>query len=296
MPSAKYSSLIGCNPRNDAPWGLARIGAQKQLPVGSLVTKLTYPFPYKTSPSGVDAYVIDTGINTQHVDFGGRARWGKTFGPYASQDGNGHGTHVAGTIAGKRWGVAKSASIYAVKVLSDQGSGWTSDVIAGIDWVVAQSKITRRPSVINLSLGGPTNAAMDQSVANAVIAGVHVVVAAGNNNVDAKDTSPARVPSVITVGATSITDARWQWNAFQGSNFGSSVDIFAPGEDITSAWIGSTTATNRITGTSMATPHVSGLVAYLLALEGQKTPSVMLTRIKQLAPDGILKGIPLGTR
>jgi cerevisin len=168
-------------------------------------------------------------------------------------------------------------------------------VIAGIDWAVAQSKVTNRPSVINLSLGGSTNLAMDQAVTKAVAANVHVVVAAGNDNVDAKNTSPARAPNVITVGATSITDMRWQWNSFQGSNFGPLVDIFAPGDLITSAWIGSNTAINRITGTSMATPHVSGLVAYLLAVEGKRAPAAMLARIKQLAPDGILKDIPLGT-
>lgn len=248
------------------------------------------------SPAGVDVYVIDTGINIKHVDFGGRAKWGKTFGPYKDQDGNGHGTHVAGTIAGKRFGVAKASTVYAVKVLSDEGPGSTSDVIAGVDWVVAQAKRTKRPTVINMSLGGGANDASDQAVTRAVAAGVHVVVAAGNDNEDANLHSPARAPNVITVGASNITDSRWVWGPTSGSNFGKAVDIFAPGQDITSTWIGSTTAINRITGTSMATPHVAGLIAYLLALEGRRTPANMLARVKKLAPDGILKGVPKDTR
>lgn len=169
-------------------------------------------------------------------------------------------------------------------------------MIAGVDWVVAQAKKNKRPTVINMSLGGGANDATDQAVTRAVAAGVYVVVAAGNDNKDAKNTSPARAPNVITVGAKSITDERWVWNPSQGSNFGKVVDIFAPGDEITSTWIGSTTAINRITGTSMATPHVAGLVAYLLAVEGRRTPANMLTHIKKLAPDGVLKGIPKDTR
>ncbi|KAF8606970.1 peptidase 1 [Ceratobasidium sp. AG-I] len=282
--------------QKDAPWGLARIASKKKLPAGSSFEKLNYHFDRRPSPAGVDVYVIDTGINIKHVDFGGRAKWGKTFGGYKDQDGNGHGTHVAGTIAGKRFGVAKAASVYAVKVLSDEGPGYSSDIIAGVDWVVAQAKKTKRPTVINMSLGGGVNEASDQAVTRAVAAGVHVIVAAGNSNEDAENHSPARAPNVITVGATSITDERWVWNPSQGSNFGKVVDIFAPGDEITSAWIGSTTAINRITGTSMATPHVAGLIAYLLAVEGRRTPANMLARVKKLAPDGILKGIPKDTR
>ncbi|KAH7337024.1 peptidase S8/S53 domain-containing protein [Rhizoctonia solani] len=279
----------------DAPWGLSRVSSKTKLPAGSSADRLNYNFERLPSPAGVDVYVLDTGVNIHHVDFDGRARWGKTFGPYKNQDGHGHGTHVAGTVAGKRWGVAKAASIVAVKVLSDEGPGKTSDIIAGVNWAVAEAKRKGRPSVINMSLGSSANEAMDRAVVKAVAAGVHVVVSAGNDNVDAANASPARVPTVITVGATSITDERWVWSNSSGSNFGKSVDIFAPGDEITSAAKTNTGVTVK-TGTSMAAPHVAGLIAYLLATEGRRTPANMLARIKHLAPDGVLKGIPSDTR
>ncbi|KAG8781990.1 subtilisin-like serine protease [Ceratobasidium sp. 428] len=283
--------------QTDAPWGISRISQKTRLPAGSSVNNVNCSFSRKSSPAGVDVYVIDTGINTAHVDFGGRARWGATFGQgYKNADGHGHGTHVAGTIAGKRYGVAKAASLIAVKTLDDNNSGWNSDLIAGINWAVEQALASRRPSVLSISILSGSSPAVDDAVTKAVAKGIHVVVCAGNNNDDARNYSPARAPSVITVGATNINDGRWVWSSTSGSNWGPAVDIFAPGEDVTSTWIGSTTATNRITGTSMATPHVSGLVAYLLAVEGRRTPANMLARIKQMAPDGILAGIPAGTR
>ncbi|CAE6478514.1 unnamed protein product [Rhizoctonia solani] len=263
--------------QTDAPWGIARVSRKSKLPRGSKVDKLHYVFERKPSVAGVDV-------------------WGATFGPYNSTDGHGHGTHIAGTIAGKQFGVAKAASIIAVKVLGDDNSGWNSDLVAGINWATQRAMSAQRPSVISISIGSPGDAAVDAAVARAVALGVHVVVAAGNSNRDAKDFSPARVPTAITVGATNINDGRWVTSASVGSNYGPIVDIFAPGQDITSAWIGSNTATNRITGTSMATPHVAGLVAYLLALEGRRTPANMMTRIKQLAPDRVLSGIPPGTQ
>ncbi|KAG8733255.1 subtilisin-like serine protease [Ceratobasidium sp. 423] len=282
--------------QTDAPWGISRVSRKTKLPRGSKVDKLHYVFERKASVAGVDVYVLDTGVNTEHVDFGGRAKWGATFGPYNNTDGHGHGTHIAGTIAGKQFGVAKAASIVAVKVLGDDNSGWNSDLVAGINWATQRAMSTQRPSVISISIGSPSDAAVDAAVARAVGLGVHVVVAAGNSNRDAKDFSPARVPEAITVGATNINDGRWVTSASVGSNYGPVVDVFAPGQDITSAWIGSNTATNRITGTSMATPHVAGLVAYLLAMEGRRTPANMMTRIKQLAPDRVLSGIPPGTQ
>ncbi|KAF8746469.1 Peptidase inhibitor I9, partial [Rhizoctonia solani] len=281
--------------QTDAPWGISRVSRKTKLRRGSKVDKLNYVFERKPSGAGVDVYVLDTGVNTQHVDFGGRAGWGATFGPYNDTDGHGHGTHIAGTIAGKRFGVAKAASIIAVKVLGDDNSGWNSDLVAGINWATQRAMSTQRPSVISISIGSPGDAAVDAAVTRAVSLGVHVVVAAGNSNRDAKDFSPARVPDVITVGATNIQDGRWVTSASVGSNYGPIVDVFAPGQDITSAWIGSDTATKRLTGTSMATPHVTGLVAYLLAVEGRRTPANMMTRIKQLAPDRLLSGIPPGT-
>ncbi|QRV77511.1 Serine protease [Ceratobasidium sp. AG-Ba] len=282
--------------QTDAPWGIARVSRKTRLPIGSSVNNVNYVFNRKPSGSGVDVYVIDTGVNTAHVDFGGRARWGATFGGYQNRDGHGHGTHIAGTIAGKRYGVAKAASIIAVKVLNDDNKGSMSDVIAGVNWATRQALASGRPSVLSISIGSDEpHLPTDQAVNNAVKLGMHVVVSAGNKNVDCKNQSPARAQDVITVGATNINDARWVWSATSGSNFGPGVDIFAPGEYITSTWIGSTTATNRITGTSMATPHVSGLIAYLLAVEGRRTPANMRLRLKQLAPDGILTGIPAGT-
>ncbi|CAE6470967.1 unnamed protein product [Rhizoctonia solani] len=282
--------------QTNAPWGISRVSRKTKLRRGSKVDKLNYVFERKPSGAGVDVYVLDTGVNTQHVDFGDRAKWGATFGPYNNTDGHGHGTHIAGTIAGKQFGVAKAAAIIAVKVLGDDNSGWNSDLVAGINWATQRAMSTQRPSVISISIGSPGDAAVDAAVSRAVALGVHVVVAAGNSNRDAKDFSPARVPEVITVGAININDGRWVTSASVGSNYGSVVDVFAPGQDITSAWIGSNTATKRLTGTSMATPHVAGLVAYLLAVEGRRTPANMMTRIKQLAPDRVLSGIPPGTQ
>ncbi|KAF8607032.1 serine protease [Ceratobasidium sp. AG-I] len=282
--------------QTNAPWGISRISRKTKLPTGSTVERLDYTFDRKPSGAGVDVYVIDSGVNTAHVDFGGRARWGATFGGYRDADGHGHGTHVAGTIAGTRFGVAKAASVIAVKVLGDDNRGWNSDEIAGIDWAVKHALATRRPSVINISIISGADPAVDAAVTNAVALGVHVVVCAGNDNADARNYSPARARNVITVGATNINDRRWVWSPTSGSNWGPGVDIFAPGEDVPSTWIGSTTAVNRITGTSMAAPHVAGLIAYLLAVEGRRTPANMLTRIKKLAPDGVLTNIPAGTR
>ncbi|KAG8781988.1 subtilisin-like serine protease [Ceratobasidium sp. 428] len=291
------SRCEGALRQTDAPWGISRISRKTKLPPGSSVSNVNYIFNRKPSGAGVDVYVLDTGINTAHVDFGGRARWGATFGQgYKNADGHGHGTHVAGTVAGKRYGVAKAASLIAVKVLGDDNRGWNSDQIAGINWVVKQAKASGRPSILSASIYGGVDPAVNHAMTQAVNQGIHVVVCAGNKNDDARNYSPASAPAVITVGATNITDGRWVWASDSGSNYGPAVDIFAPGEDVTSTWIGSKTATNRITGTSMATPHVSGLVAYLLAVEGRRTPANMLARLKQLAPDGVLRGIPAGTR
>ncbi|THH19727.1 hypothetical protein EW146_g1486 [Bondarzewia mesenterica] len=207
--------------QTNAPWGLSRL-----------------------SQNGP---ISDTGIFTSHSDFGGRARWGATFGGYANADGNGHGTHVAGTAAGTRWGVAKSASLIAIKVLSDQGSGSVSDIVSGLNFVASSVASSGRPSIATMSLGGSASTTLDNAVTSLVSKGIHVTVAAGNYGIDAGETSPARVAVANTVGASTVDDDRALF-----SNFGSVVDIFAPGQDVTSAWIGSTTATNTISGTSMA--------------------------------------------
>ncbi|KAF8638439.1 hypothetical protein AX16_010506, partial [Volvariella volvacea WC 439] len=239
--------------QTDAPWGLARISSQERLASNDPLA-LNYQYRYDDSAgNGVDIYILGEQMMCVLEDFGGRARQGAVFGPYpVNEDGNGHGTHCAGTAAGTTYGVAKKANIIAVKVMSDAGSGFTSDIICGINWVVEQAKESGHSSIISMSLGGGVSTALDDAVEGAVQNGIHVVVAAGNSNVDAVNTSPARAPNAVTVGASDITETRASF-----SNYGSVVDIFAPGVNITSAWIGTTAAKNTISGTSMATPHVA---------------------------------------
>jgi len=276
--------------QTNAPWGLGRLVSNTKLS-STNTNALTYTYTYDASAgSGVDVYIVDTGVYTSHSTFGGRARWGATFGGYANADGNGHGTHCAGTVAGSQYGVAKSASIIAVKVLSDAGSGAITDIVSGLNWVGSQASASGRPSIVSMSLGGGATSTLDNAVTSLTNSGVHVVVAAGNSNTDAGTTSPARAPSAITVGASNINDARSSF-----SNYGSVVDVFAPGENVISSWIGSTTATNNISGTSMATPHVAGLAAYLIGLNGNSSPASLSTTIKSLSLKGALSGIPSGT-
>jgi cerevisin len=217
----------------------------------------------------VDVYVIDTGINIKHVEFQGRASWGKTI-PLndIDIDGNGHGTHCAGTIASRKYGVAKQAHVIAVKVLGTNGSGTMSDVIAGVQWAVqaARAKAVRagaehKGSVANMSLGGGKSVSLDRAVDAAVDAGLHFAVAAGNDDQDACNYSPAASQNAVTVGASTLGDERAYF-----SNHGKCVDVFAPGLNILSTYIGSETATNTLSGTSMASPHTAGLIAYLLSL------------------------------
>jgi subtilisin family serine protease len=244
---------------NPPSWGLDRID-QRNLP-------LNQSYSYTSTGSGVTAYVIDTGVRISHSTFGGRASNGKDFvdNDNVAQDGNGHGTHVAGTIAGSQYGVAKAAKIVAVRVLDNNGSGTLAGVAAGIDWVGNNAV---KPAVANLSLGGGANATLDTAVRNAIAKGVTFAVAAGNSNANASGYSPARVTEAITVGATTNTDARASY-----SNYGSVLDIFAPGSNITSAWNTSDSATNTISGTSMATPHVAGAAARYLSTNPGATPA-----------------------
>ncbi|KAJ1729942.1 proteinase B [Coemansia biformis] len=279
------SVVYALETQHNAPWGLARISHRKPLGFSTFNK-------YEHNPSGGDGitvYVVDTGINIQHVDFEGRARWGKTVPANdVDEDANGHGTHVAGSIAGKRFGVAKKAEVVAVKVLGSNGSGTMADVVMGVEFTVKEHRKaaaqaeregrTHRGSVANMSLGGGLSRALNLAVDAAVRAGVHYAVAAGNDNRDACKYSPASAANAITVGATTITDER-AWF----SNFGKCVDVFAPGKDILSTWIGSRSSTNTISGTSMASPHVAGLAAYLLSLETNTTLSGAELKKKMLA-------------
>ncbi|RDB21875.1 Cuticle-degrading protease [Hypsizygus marmoreus] len=281
--------------QTNAPWGLARLSSSSRLS-NQDTSALTYSYTYDAAAgSGVDIFIVglsptDTGVFTTHSQFGGRARWGATFGGYASADGNGHGTHCAGTAAGSQFGVAKSANIVAVKVLSDGGSGSVADIVSGLNFVASSAASSGRPTIVSMSLGGGASTALDNAVTSLTNAGIHVAVAAGNSNTNAASTSPARAPSAVTVGASTIADARASF-----SNYGAVVDVFAPGQNVISSWIGSTTATNNISGTSMATPHVAGLIAYLISTRGNTSPAAMSTLLKSLSLKGVLSGIPSGT-
>lgn len=251
--------------QSGATWGLDRID-QRARPLNGT-------FVYTNTGSGVRAYILDTGIRYDHVDFGGRAVPGfDAIGDGRNgNDCDGHGTHVAGTVGGTTWGVAKASTLIAVRVLDCNGSGTTSGVIAGVDWVRTNHV---KPAVANMSLGGGASTALDNAVANAVAAGVTFVVAAGNSNRDACNFSPARAGTAITVGATTSTDARASY-----SNFGACLDLFAPGSSITSAWFTSSTSTATISGTSMASPHVAGVAAQFLQSNPAATPSMVRNAI-----------------
>jgi subtilisin family serine protease len=263
------------------PWGLDRID-ESALPMSGTYT-------YTASGSGVNAYIIDTGIRTTHTQFGGRASvaFDAVGDGQNGSDCNGHGTHVSGTVGGSTYGVAKSVHLFAVRVLNCSGSGTTSGVIAGVDWVTANHV---SPAVANMSLGGGVSTALDTAVRNSIASGVTFAIAAGNSNMNASGFSPARVSEAITVGSSTMTDARSSF-----SNFGSVVDIFAPGSAITSAWATSDTATNTISGTSMATPHVTGIAARYLQNNRTASPATVRNAIVSFANLNHLSGIPSGT-
>ena len=293
----------------NAPWGLARISHRDSLSFGTF-NKYLYS---EDGGEGVDVYVIDTGTNTGHVDFEGRAHWGKTI-PANDEDvdGNGHGTHCSGTIAGKKYGVAKKANVIAVKVLKSNGSGTMSDVVKGVEWAVnshntkmaaakkGKGKKGFKGSAANMSLGGGKAVTLDLAVNAAVDAGIHFAVAAGNDNADSCNYSPAAAEKAVTVGASTLADERAYF-----SNYGKCNDIFAPGLNILSTWTGSKYATNTISGTSMASPHIAGLLAYFLSLQPSKdsafavadiTPKQLKESLIAVATVGSLTDVPTNTK
>ncbi|KAJ8118782.1 hypothetical protein OPT61_g311 [Boeremia exigua] len=258
--------------QSSSTWGLGRISHQNKG-----TTTYTYD---STAGENTCVYVIDTGIYTAHPEFEGRATFLANFaGDGSNTDGNGHGTHCAGTVGSKTYGVAKKTKLFAVKVLDAAGSGTNSGVIAGINYVTNDSKTRTGCSagfVGSMSLGGTKSTAVNSAVANAVTAGIFMAIAAGNEAQNAANVSPASEPSAFTVAASDSND---KFATF--SNWGTSVDIIAPGVSILSTW--NNGGTNSISGTSMATPHVAGLAAYILAFEGKKTPAALATRLQTLS-------------
>lgn len=266
---------IDATTQSNPDWGLDRID-QKALPLNSA-------YSYLQTGSGTTAYIVDTGILSSHQQFSGRVLSGYT----AISDGNGttdcngHGTHVAGTVGGSTYGVAKNVNLVPIRILGCDGSGASSNVIAGLDWILKNGK---KPAVVNMSLGGDASTSLDSAVENLFNNGYVMVVAAGNSNTDACSASPARVSKALTVAATDSTDTRASY-----SNYGSCVDIFAPGSQINSSWIGSNTATKVLNGTSMATPHVAGVVAEMLQSTPTATPQTISTNLLNQASTNVVK-------
>jgi subtilisin family serine protease len=261
-----------------ATWGIDRVD-QRNLPLNQTYT-------YNFNGAGVHAYIIDTGIRATHSQFGGRVMTTPAQSFTAINDGNGtsdcngHGTHVSGTVGSATYGVAKGVTLHPVRVLDCTGSGSTSGVIAGVNWVT-QNRVL--PAVANMSLGGGVSTALDSAVANSIASGVTYAIAAGNSNANACNSSPARVAAALTVGSTTTTDARSSF-----SNFGTCVDLFAPGSSITSTWNTSDTATNTISGTSMATPHVAGVAALYLSQFGIQSAATVAAAIVDNATTGVV--------
>jgi aqualysin 1 len=262
-------------------WGLDRVD-QRKLPLSS-------SYSYMTTGAGVNVYIIDTGIRTSHIEFGGRAlgAYSSVKGKSSTDDCNGHGTHVAGTVGGSTYGIAKDVKLYAVRVLDCDGSGSYSAVIAGIDWVTAHRQL---PAVANMSLGGGKSQPLNDAVQGSIAAGITYAVAAGNSNYDACSFSPASTPAALTVGATTRQDAQAYY-----SNWGTCVDVYAPGDSITSAWNTSDDASAIKRGTSMAAPHVAGAAALYLESHPLDSPAKVASALVAAATQAQITQVGLGS-
>jgi subtilisin family serine protease len=272
--------VLGEQP-NPPSWGLDRID-QRALPLDQL-------YRFGNTADNVNAYVIDTGIRATHGDLAGRVSGGVDIvdNDNNPDDGNGHGTFVAGIIGGTQFGVAKRIHLVPIRVLNNSGAGTIANVIAGVDWVARNA---RKPAVVNMSLGGQANQALDDAVRAAIAAGVTFVVASGSSASDAGNFSPARVREAITTSATRIDDC-----VFPPSNFGPLIDLYAPGANITSDWFTSDTATITLSGTSWSTPHVVGGAALFLATNPAATPAQVASTLITRSTKGVLCNVPANT-
>ncbi|KAM0086108.1 hypothetical protein ACKRZS_001707 [Fusarium odoratissimum] len=279
----KVSTLHGASTQKNAPWGLARIS--NKLP-GKDHTTYTYE---ESAGEGTCTYVLDTGIEVDHPEFEGRARFVQNFVDNADLDANGHGTHIAGTIGSKTYGVAKKTQLFAVKVLNEHTAGQTSGILAGMDLIVEDAATRKCPKgiVVNMSVSVASSPVINAAARYIVKSGYFLAVAAGNDDTDASHVSPSNEPMACTVGATAQNDTRASF-----SNYGVSVDVFAPGVDIKSTWIKG--GVKLESGTSMATPHVTGLAAYLLGLKDIKA-SELCNFIASMSLKDVMKGIPENT-
>jgi len=275
-----------CIEQDGATWGLVRTAEEDLV--------ITGEYKYEDGlGDGVDAYIIDTGIYLQHNDFGGRARWGTNQVDNDNTDGNGHGTHVAGTVGAMTYGLAKKCNLVAVKVLNAGGSGTTAGVIAGVNWVIndvnkkyGSKKRKLAKAVANMSLGGGRSTTLNNAVDAAVEAEVIMAVAAGNDYASACNYSPASAELAISTGASDNTDSMAYF-----SNYGSCVDVFAPGVSITSTWSNGPSSINTISGTSMAAPHIAGIAAKLITEHPGYDADKIKDELLAIASEGKLSGV-----
>jgi cerevisin len=279
--------------QTNGPWNLQSISTQ--VPVGGMNTAaMEYTYGYdQPVGGGVDIYIVDTGVYTAHEEFEGRATFGWYAEGFKEEDDSGHGTHVAGIAAGKTYGVAKNANIIAVKVFDNSPLSDAASLVDGINWVAANFKVTKKPSVACMAFNGDEHGpiqSIDDAIIELVAHGVTVVASAGNDGVDASSNTPACILEAIVVGASDITNTMWR-----SSNYGKVVDVFAPGVDITSAWIDGPTSTNVGSGTSMSAAHVAGLAAYFLSMDTGLSPGDIASKIFSLMTQNVVIGVPIGT-